>query len=123
MKQAEIALTPVQFAAMDAISRRPDMDQAQLAKTIGKDKATIGAVADRLAHKGLVSRSKSATDKRARVLRATKSGTELLARARPIVAALQREILPGLSADEYDAFVSLAAKATLAAEALLDDAH
>ena len=39
---AGLELTSVQFAALDAIARQPDIDQASLAATIGFDRATIG---------------------------------------------------------------------------------
>lgn len=107
-------LTPVQFAALDALSHVPGIDQAGLAETIGKDAATIGAVVDRLAQKGLLTRVKSRSDRRARVLELTPQGETVLGALLPIVEGLQAEILGGLDADEYRQFVRLAAKAAMA---------
>lgn len=120
MKAAGYDLTPIQFAAIDAVHLHPDLDQVGLAKTIGKDKATIGAVVDRLVSKGLINRVQNRQDKRARLLRTSEKGAALLAAVHPIVAALQKEILPGLTASEFERFVTLAAKATQAAEAQND---
>ena len=104
-------LTSVQFAALDAIARQPGIDQASLAATIGFDRATIGGVIDRLEHKGLVQRVVSAQDRRARQLHLTPEGEQLLAASRPVVEALQAEILAPLSAAERTAFLALAHKA------------
>jgi MarR family transcriptional regulator, temperature-dependent positive regulator of motility len=101
----------VQFAALDAISQQPDIDQSSLAATIGFDRATIGGVIDRLERKGLVQRIVSAQDRRARQLRLTPEGLRLLDAVRPVVEALQREILAPLSRSEQASFVALAKKA------------
>lgn len=114
-REAGFDLTPVQFAALDAIRESPGIDQAGLADAVAKDRATIGAVADRLEQKGLVSRKVNARDKRARKLSLTDEGEALVAALRPLVEQLQAEILPGLDEKEYRLFVELAAKATRAA--------
>jgi DNA-binding MarR family transcriptional regulator len=114
-KEAGFDLTPVQFAALDAIRESPGIDQAGLADAVAKDRATIGAVADRLEQKGLVSRKVNTRDKRARNLSLTEEGAALVAAIRPIVEQLQAEILPGLDAAEYRLFVELAVKAAKAA--------
>ncbi|MCB2070356.1 MAG: MarR family transcriptional regulator, partial [Ottowia sp.] len=49
-------LTPVQFAALDAIRAYPATDQATVAEMIAYDRATIGGVIDRLEQKGWVRR-------------------------------------------------------------------
>lgn len=111
MQAAGHDVTPVQFATLDAIARQPGIDQASLAATIGFDRATIGGVIERLEHKGLVQRVVSAHDRRARELSLTRAGQRLLAAIRPLVEALQAEILAPLSRAERSAFVSLAHKA------------
>lgn len=114
-REAGFDLTPVQFAALDAIRESPGIDQAGLADAVAKDRATIGAVADRLEQKGLVSRKVNVRDKRARKLSLTDEGEALVAVLRPLVEQLQADILPGLDEDEYRLFVELAAKAARAA--------
>lgn len=121
VREAGFDLTPVQFAALDALRANPGVDQAGLADAVAKDRATIGAVADRLEQKGLVRRLVSARDKRARELTLTEEGEAVLAALEPVVAGLQKEILPGLSEAEYRQFVALAAKAAKAAAS--SDAH
>jgi DNA-binding MarR family transcriptional regulator len=104
-------LTSVQFAALDAIARRPGIDQASLAATISFDRATIGGVIDRLERKGLVQRVVSAQDRRARLLDLTPEGEQMLAACQPLVVALQADILATLSPAERKVFLSLAHKA------------
>jgi len=104
-------LTSVQFAALDAIAQQPGIDQASLAATISFDRATIGGVIDRLERKGLVQRRVSAQDRRARLLHLTPAGRQLLLASRPVVEALQDEILAPLTGAERAAFLALAHKA------------
>ena len=108
---AGFELTSVQFAALDAIAQQPGIDQASLAATISFDRATIGGVVDRLEQKGLLRREVSAEDRRARRLSLTPAGQRLLGRLRPVVEALQAEILAPLTRAEQAAFLALAQKA------------
>ncbi len=115
VQEAGHNLTPVQFAALDALSNRPGIDQAGLADMIAKDRATTGAVVDRLRQKGWIARVVNSRDKRSRELTLTAEGQAVLAAVTPIVVKLQRETLPGLDDEEYRLFVELAAKAMTAA--------
>ena len=115
VKAAGFDLTPVQFATLDALRHNPGIDQAGLANAIAKDRATIGAVIDRLEQKGLVERTVSRRDKRARKLTLTENGENVIAKLIPVVDGLQKDILPGLSDVEYQQFIALAAKAAKAA--------
>lgn len=111
LKALGIELTPVQFAALDAIGANPGADQASIAALIAYDKATIGGVIDRLEAKGHIARASSTTDKRARVVSLTESGNELLVQVTPVVRILQDEILGQLDSLEREQFLVLAAKA------------
>lgn len=104
-------LTSVQFAALDAIAQQPGIDQASLAAAIGFDRATLGGVVDRLELKGLVQRVVNAQDRRARQLTLTAAGEAQLAACRPVVEALQTDILSPLTSKERGVFLTLAAKA------------
>ena len=104
-------LTSVQFAALDAIAQQPGIDQATLAAAISFDRATIGGVLERLESKGWIRRETSASDRRARLLHLTRDGMRELAALRPVVEALQGEILAALPVAERKAFVRLARRA------------
>ena len=111
MQAAGHDLTSVQFAALDAIAQQPGIDQASLAALIGFDRATMGGVLDRLEVKGLVQRTVSPQDRRARLLALSPAGARLLADVRPVVEALQAEILGALSATDQAKFLALARRA------------
>ncbi len=109
--EAGFDLTPVQFAAMDAIVCNPGIDQAGVATRIAYDRATIGGVIDRLEQKGYVTRNVSRQDRRAREVWPTGPGLRVYRDSLPLVAALQDEILPGLTDEERARFLDLAVKA------------
>ncbi len=110
MKALGLDLTPVQFAAMDAIAACPRIDQAGIAAHIAYDRATIGGVIDRLEAKGYVAREVSKRDRRAREVLLTSKGSELLDRVVPTITAFQSDILPGLTAAEREQLLALMQK-------------
>ena len=118
MAELGFDLTPVQFGALATLRDRPDVDQATLAGLIAHDRATIGGVLDRLQAKGLIARQISPNDRRARLVRLTQAGADLLTRALPHVNALQEDILAGLSAEDRATFTRLAAQVAEAGNAL-----
>jgi len=101
-------LTPIQFAALDAIHAHPAMDQARLAEAIAYDRATIGGVIDRLEHKGWIHRVVSERDRRARELSLTTQGERVRSALLPIVQDLQDDILQPLGDAERACFLRLA---------------
>lgn len=111
IQAAEWAITPVQFAAMNALKGNPGIDQAQIAALIGYDRATIGGVIDRLEQKNLVMRIVNDRDRRAREVSLSQQGEALLAQMQPVVSGLQADILAGLTAKERAQFLRLAKKA------------
>jgi DNA-binding MarR family transcriptional regulator len=106
-RTAEFDLTPVQYAALHAIGGLPDSDQVGIGRAIACDKATVGAVIERLEAKGLILRSADSADRRVRRLRLTESGRELLERIEPAVAQVQRELLAPLDPRQAEQLMSL----------------
>lgn len=106
-QEAGFDLTPVQYAALDAIHAHPGTDQSRVAELIGYDRATIGGVIDRLEKKGWVRRTVSDVDRRARVLTLTAQGDSIRLAVEPIVEDLQKDILLPLSDAEQEFFVHL----------------
>ena len=84
---AEFAITPVQFAALQAVRQQPGLDQRSLARSIGYDTSTIGGVVDRLEKRGLLQRQASPSDRRVRQLVLTPEGERVLTL---IIAPMQR---------------------------------
>ncbi|OKJ07401.1 MarR family winged helix-turn-helix transcriptional regulator [Kitasatospora sp. CB01950] len=107
---AEIDSSPrkhcVLLHAMEA-----ERTQSQLAAIAGLDKTTMVVTADELERDGLAERCPSATDRRARIIRATPAGEELVRRGMAIVdrvhAAALDELSPGERQVLVDALVKL----------------
>lgn len=97
-------VTPVQYAAMQAVANRPGLDQRSLARAIGLDTSTIAGVVDRLEARGLLERRPAAEDRRVRRLHLTGSGAALLAEVVPAMRRAQRRILAPLPAPERAEF-------------------
>ncbi len=108
LHKAGCSLTSVQFAALDAISSSPGIDQAGVPAAISYDRATIGGVISRLEKAKLVERPISETDRRAKVLQLSEAGREELEKVVPLVHKVQEDILSGLSGAERQAFLDLA---------------
>ena len=110
-QEAGFDVTPIQFAALDAISNEPGMDQATVAEQIAYDRATIGGVIERLEQKGWVRRVVSERDRRARELSLTPDGERILKALLPVVRDLQDDILPSLTEADRARFLKLARQA------------
>jgi DNA-binding MarR family transcriptional regulator len=106
-------LTPVQYAALEAIHENPGMDQARLAELIAYDRATIGGVIERLEKKGWVRRVVSEKDRRARELSLSTKGNKVLVALQPIVQDLQNDILQPLNGADRACFIKLAQQLVL----------
>ena len=118
MAEAGLNVTPVQFAALSALREHPGIDQATVAGMVAYDRATMGKVIDKLEARGLVRRTTSASDRRAKELSLTPDGHAFFETAQPHVRALQPDILGGLDATERETLLHLLEKATLAGNTL-----
>lgn len=107
---AEHGITPVQYAALQAVGNTPGIDQRTLAATIGFDTSTIAGVIDRLEARGLMQRQVSPHDRRARLLSITREGAALLAGVVPQMLAAQQRMLAPLSEKERADFMRLLGK-------------
>lgn len=111
-------LTPVQYAALAAISANPSIDQVTLAGLIAYDRTTITGVIDRLVQKGLVERNASSRDRRARELQITADGKRTLRAITPAVESAQQIMLRGLTETEGAELMRLMRKAIAAGNEL-----
>lgn len=98
-------LTPLQYAVLAYVNDEPDIDQAGLAARIGIDRNSTGMLIEQLERRGLVGRSVSGADRRAKLVRLTKLGVDLHERVRPAMRANQRAILSPLPAREREKFL------------------
>lgn len=113
---AGLSLTPVQFAALTAISENPGIDATRLSAIIAFDRSTIGDVLERLEGKGWIARSPSPADRRVKLLKLAPAGARILNDVRPAVARVQDQILAPLLPEDRTRFVALLAQ-------LVDEHH
>lgn len=100
-------ITPVQFAALQAVENQAGLDQRSLAATVALDTSTLAGVVDRLEARGLLERQASPSDRRVRLLAITQAGRSALAAARPGMLRTQKRLLQPLNATERAEFVRL----------------
>jgi MarR family transcriptional regulator for hemolysin len=74
--------------------------QKDLAASVGIEGPSVVRLLDMLIAKGLIERSEDAADRRAKLLRLTPAGLELVARIKATVLALESEVLAPFSAGE-----------------------
>ena len=113
MKQVELAirarldelmrpagLTALQYTALTVLERHPDLTSARLARHSFVTAQTMSDMVTALRGRGLIERHQDPSDRRRLVLALTADGHELLDKYRPPVAALEAEMLSGLTANE-----------------------
>jgi MarR family transcriptional regulator, lower aerobic nicotinate degradation pathway regulator len=103
----DLGITPVQYAALQAVHNHPGSDQRTLARLIALDTSTTAGVIDRLEARGLLTRSTSAEDRRVRLLALTPSGRDLLQQTIPRMAQAQELILAPLTPRQRTEFLRL----------------
>ena len=103
----DLNLTPVQYSSLHTICNQPGIDQKTLATTIGYDTSTIAGVIDRLEARGLVQRTVSPADRRARLITPTEHGLELLQAVIPRMLRAQERLLEPLAKPERKEFMRL----------------
>jgi MarR family transcriptional regulator, lower aerobic nicotinate degradation pathway regulator len=105
-----LGLTSVQFAALNMVREVPGIDQVGLSNAIAIDKTTIVGVVDRLVDKGLITRTRSPSDRRTNVLEVTARGLKVLKQIEPMLDRSDGRILAPLNKDEQRTFMQLITK-------------
>jgi len=103
----ELALTPMQYAALRAIRARPGMDQRTLVDLIAIDRSTTGAILGALEERGLVSRLTPRHNQRIKQLFLTPLGEDIVLRSSGPAGRVEERMLAPLNADEAKLFLSL----------------
>jgi DNA-binding MarR family transcriptional regulator len=93
-------ITPVQYGLLTALSHHPGIDQVSLAAELGIDRTNVADVLARLADRGLVRRSASATDRRVKLAALTAEGTKLTARMEDAMQRAQDRLVAPLAPAE-----------------------
>lgn len=96
-------LTALQYTALTVLERHPDLSTAQLARNSFVTAQSMADMISALQARGLIKRHRDRADRRRMVVALTADGQELLGRYRSQVAALEREMLAGLTAAQASA--------------------
>jgi MarR family transcriptional regulator, temperature-dependent positive regulator of motility len=99
-------ITPGEYAVLVAIVDRPGLDQHRLASALGIDPVSAGQRIDRLEAMGLIDRRVHPSDRRARVLNASRRGAALRRRLKPLALGAQERIMAPLTAAERELFLN-----------------
>ncbi len=102
---AAFGVTPVQYSIMSVVLRQPRIDQARLGFEVGVDRATLTNVIGRLETKGLVRRSKKATDKRTNLIKLTARGEVVLEKMADAVQRAHHRTIAPLSSEDQAQFL------------------
>lgn len=100
-------LSPAQYAALSLIAGEPGMDQTRLIERSALDRSSVTKIVERLENRGAISRTISATDKRARHLFATPGGMKLLDDVRESVLRSQARIVAPLGTERAAMFLAM----------------
>jgi DNA-binding MarR family transcriptional regulator len=103
-------ITPVQFAMLVAVSEFPGIDATGLSQIVDYDRATIGDVLGRLEAKGLITRTKSRGDRRAKQIVLTARGRSVIKKIEKSVAAIADRIFGPLTSQERRVLATLLGK-------------
>ncbi|MFG1805364.1 MarR family winged helix-turn-helix transcriptional regulator [Streptomyces sp. NPDC049040] len=102
---AEIGMSPRAHCVL-AHATQCERTQAQLAELSDLDKTTMVVTVDQLERAGLAERVPSASDRRARIIKVTPAGAEVVAAGQEIVDRVHRGVLDALPESERAVFVS-----------------
>jgi DNA-binding MarR family transcriptional regulator len=91
-KLAELGTTPRPPCVLGK-ARGQELTQSRLGELAGLDKTTMVVTMDHLEKAGLARREPSRTDRRARIVRTTDEGREVVERARTIIDGVYAEVL------------------------------
>jgi DNA-binding MarR family transcriptional regulator len=93
-------LTALQYTALTVLERHPDMSSAQLARNSFVTAQSMADMITALEGRGLIERHRDGADRRRLVVALTVGGRQLLDRYRDEVAALEAQMLTGLTRTE-----------------------
>lgn len=84
--------------------------QTMLAERLGVEAMTLSSVLDRLEAKGFVERLPDPADRRAKLVQVTASGIEVVQQIEPIAAGIRADAAQGLTAEEWEFFLTMLRK-------------
>jgi DNA-binding MarR family transcriptional regulator len=100
----------VQASVLLVVNSQPGIDQKTLAEMIALDRATTGNVVARLEARGLLARKTPASDRRARALYLTRTGSSLNRKLGGVTRQARRLLTRDLTAREHRELIRLLRK-------------
>ncbi len=98
---ASIDIRPAQFSVLAVVGANRGLSQAQLASSLGIERARLVRLLHRLEARGLIQRLPSSADGRRHALQLTPQGRTLLARAKALAARHQTRLIERLGAERH----------------------
>ena len=98
---AQIDISPAQFSVLVVISANCGLSQAELAATLGIERARLARLLHRLQGRGLIRRLESSDDGRRHALQLTSQGRTLLTRAKTLAARHEKRLVGKLGAERH----------------------
>jgi len=95
-------IRPAQFSVLVVIEANPGLSQADLAETLGIERARLVRLLDGLERRGLTRRRPSPTDRRSHALTLTDTGVATLKRIKSQAAEHEAHLANRLGADKRD---------------------
>jgi DNA-binding MarR family transcriptional regulator len=106
----ELGVSPAEAGVVRILARQPGMNQRDLADKLGTAQSRVVALVDRLESARLVTRVRSAADRRSQELSLTDAGRVLLGRLRSAAETQEEEVAAGLDERERDQLYELLLK-------------
>ncbi len=104
---ASIHISPAQFSVLVVINANRGLSQAELAGTLGIERARLARLLHGLESRGAIQRLPSSADGRRHSLQLTSKGRTLLARAKTLAAHHQKRLIDKLGAERHDVLIRL----------------
>jgi DNA-binding MarR family transcriptional regulator len=98
---AQIDISPAQFSVLVVINANAGLSQAELAATLGIERARLARLLHRLQGRALIQRLESSDDGRRHALQLTAQGRTLLTRAKALAAQHERRLIEKLGAERH----------------------
>ncbi len=102
---APIDISPAQFSVLVVISANRGLSQADVAATLGIERARMARLLQRLEERGLVKRLQSSADGRRNALQLTPTGRTVLARAKSLAAEHESRLVERLGIARHEMLV------------------
>jgi len=102
-----LQLRPVEFSLLMLLRDNEGVTQRELGAALNLNAPNLTTLLTRLQERGLVSRERSDSDRRAQLIRLTPDGLELAARARTVAATMEAAIRKRYTAGEWALLLEL----------------